>query len=109
MDDDLDHARMHARHLPMPDFHDFVNAVSPSPKTKHGHVSFDVRWRGDEHDRKRIRDKTFGFVGEYVPTKGHIDFRASDDTSGVVYTSQPHGQTTVSGGIGHERNGVFFA
>ena len=109
MDDDLDHARMHARHLPMPDFHDFVNAVSPSPKTKHGHVSFDVRWRGDEHDRKRIRDKTFGFVGEYVPTKGHIDFRASDDNGGVVYTSQPHGQTTVSGGIGHERNGVFFA
>jgi hypothetical protein len=77
--------------------------------TKHGHVSFDVRWRGSEHDRKRIRDKTFGFAGEYVPTKGHIDFRVSDDDSRVVYTSQPHGQTTVSGGIGHERNGVFFA
>jgi hypothetical protein len=109
VDDDLDRARMQAHQLAMPDFHDFLNAVSPSPTTKHGHVSFDVRWRGHEHDRKRIRDKTFGFVGEYVPTEGHIDFRVSDDESSVIYTSQPHGQTTVSGGIGHERNGVFFS
>ena len=100
---------MQAHHLAMPDFHDFLNAVSPSPTKKHGHVSFDVRWRGDERDRKRIRDNAFGFVGEYVPTTGHIDFRVSDDRSSVIYTSQPHGQTTVSGGIGHERNGVFFS
>jgi hypothetical protein len=100
---------MHAEHLAVPDFHDFLNAVSPMPKRRRGHASFDVRWRGDEHDRTRIRDRTFGFVGEYVPTRGHIDFRVTDDGSGVVYTSEPHAQTTVSGGIGHERNGVFFS
>jgi hypothetical protein len=61
------------------------------------------------HDRKRIRDKTFGFVGDYVPTKAHIHFRVSDDRRRVAYTSEPKGQTTVSGGIGHERNGVFFS
>jgi hypothetical protein len=99
---------MRAHHLAMPDFHDFINAVSPSPVKKHGHVSFDVRWRGDEHDRTRIRDKRFGFVGEYVPTTGHIDFHVADDRSSVIYTSQSHGQTTVSGGIGHQRNGAFF-
>ena len=92
----------------MPDFHDFFNAVSPSPARKRGHVTFDVRWRGDEDDRRRIRDRKFRFEGEYVPTRAHIDFRVSDDRSPVVYTSLPHGQTTVSGGIGHERNGAFF-
>jgi hypothetical protein len=98
---------MHKRHLAMPDFHDIVNAISPSPKSRPGHVSFDVRWDG--HDRRqRIRDDAFGFAGEFRPARAHIDFRVSDDGSGVVYTSDAHGQTTVSGGIGHERNGVFF-
>ena len=100
---------MHAHHLAMPDYHDFLNAVSPAPKKKHGHVTFDVRWHGDEHDRTHIRDKTFGFVGDYVPTVGHIDFQVSDAGSGIVYTSEPHRQKTVSGAIGRERNGVFFS
>ena len=100
---------MHAQHLAVPDYHDFLNAVSPSPKTRPGHVNFDVRWRGHESDRTRIRDAKFGFVGEFVPTKGHINFRVSNDGSGVVYTANPHGQTTVGGAIGRERNGVFFS
>jgi len=100
---------MHAEHLAVPDFHDFLNAVSPSPKTKPGHVSFDVRWHGDDNDRTHVRDTTFGFVGEFVPTKGHINFRVSDDRSRVVYSSNPHGQTTVGGAVGRERNGVFFS
>ena len=104
---DLDDARMRKTHLAMPDFHDIVNALSPSPATRPGHVSFDVRWDG--HDRRRrIRDDAFRFVGEYRPVQAHIDFRVSDDGSDVVYTSDAHGQKTVSGGIGHERNGVFF-
>jgi hypothetical protein len=36
-----------------------------------------------------------------------IDFRVKDDHSNVVYTSVGHGQTTVGGAIGFERNGVF--
>jgi hypothetical protein len=93
--------------MAMPDFHDFLNAVSPSPKTTPGHVTFDVRWDG--HDgRRHIRDDAFGFVGDFRPVQAHIDFRVSDDGSDVVYTSDAHRQKTVSGGIGHERNGVFF-
>ena len=106
--DDLDDARMHRSHLAMSDYHDILNALSPSPKSQPGHVSFDVRWDADGR-RRRIRDDAFGFVGEYRPVQAHIHFRVSDDSSRVVYTSDAHGQTTVSGGIGHERNGVFFS
>ena len=64
---------------------------------------------GDGHDgRRRIRDDAFGFAGEFRPAQAHIDFRVSDDGSGVVYTSDAHGQKTVGGGIRRERNGVFF-
>ena len=105
---DLDDARMHRTHMAVPDYHDFLNSISPSPKTRPGHVSFDVRWDG--HDKRRhIRDDAFGFVGEYRPVRAQIHFRVSDDRSPVVYTSDTHGQKTVSGGIGHERNGVFFS
>jgi hypothetical protein len=100
---------MHAHHLAVPDYHDIINAISPSPKKRPGHASFDVRWHGHERDRKRIRDTKFGFAGKFVPTQAHITFRVSDDGSGVHYTSHPHGQTTVSGGIGHERNGIYFS
>jgi hypothetical protein len=93
--------------MAMPDFHDFLNAVSPSPKITPGHVTFDVRWDG-HGKRRRIRDGAFGFAGEFRPARGHIDFRVSDDGTGVVYTSDGHDQKTVSGGVGHERNGVFF-
>ena len=98
---------MRKTHMAMPDFHDIVNALSPSPKTKPGHVSFDMRWDG--HDRRRrIRDNAFRFAGEFRPVQAHINFRVADDGSDVVYASDAHGQKTVSGGIGHERNGVFF-
>jgi hypothetical protein len=87
-------ARFHAQGLPMPDYHDFVNAISPSPRTKPGHVSFDVRWHGD---------------ASTVGGTATIEFRARDDRRGVVYTSLPGGQTTVgSSAVGFERNGVFF-
>jgi hypothetical protein len=102
-------ARFHSRHLAVPDFHDFLNAVSPNPKSTPGHVSFDVRWRGDPAGRQRIRDKTFGFVGEFVPCRATIEFSVSDDRRDVVYTSVARRQKTVGGGIGHERNGRFFS
>jgi len=100
-------ARFHRRHLAVPDFHDFLNAVSPSPASQPAHVSFDVHWRGDPHDKQWIRDRTFGFEGEFVPCEVTIDFRVKDDHSDVVYTSVGHGQTTVGGAIGFERNGLF--
>ena len=103
------HARFHARGLAVRDFHDILNALAPSPKTQPGHVSFDVRWAGDGK-RQHIRDASFGFVGDFVGGTATIGFRARDDRRpGVVYTSDPHGQTTVGSGVGFERNGRFFS
>jgi hypothetical protein len=58
--------------------------------------------------RTKIRDKVFGFKGHFIAGDARISFSAHDDGSGVVYHSDPHGQRTVSAGVGHERNGVFF-
>jgi hypothetical protein len=94
--------------LAVPDFHDIVNAISPSPHSEPGHVTFDVQWAGDG-DHKTIRDETFGFTGQYVAGHATISFTATDDNTGIVYTSDPGGQVTAGGGIGSERNGVFFS
>jgi len=112
-------ARMHGDDLDVPDFHDFLNAVSPHPKKKPGRASFDVRWAGGG-GRTPVRDETFGFRGVYVGGDATIQFAVMDvghgnngrgadvGKVGVVYTSDPDGQKTVSAGVGRERNGVFF-
>jgi hypothetical protein len=80
--------------------------VSPNPTSVPAHVSFDVRWTAGDY--QKIHDSTFGFAGDYRVCDASVSFAASDDGTGVVYTSDPDGQTTVSAGIGLERNGVFF-
>ncbi len=37
-----------------------------------------------------------------------IRFLASDDDGRDLIASNPYGQNTISGGVGTERNGVFF-
>jgi hypothetical protein len=92
----------------MPDFGDFGNAVSgPHPATTPGHVSFTVTWLGGGK-RTRIRDGVFGFAGEFVDGPMQIEFDVTDDGSGVRYSADADGQATIGGGVGHERNGVFF-
>jgi hypothetical protein len=100
-------ARLRASNMAVPDFHDFFNAISPSPTSVPSHVSFDVRWAGGG-ERSKIQDETFGFAGHYVGGDASIGFSCSNDGAGVVYTSDPGGQTTVSAGVGHEHNGVFL-
>jgi hypothetical protein len=115
-------ARMHADELKVPDYHDFLNAVSPHPKKEPGRASFDVRWAGGG-DRTPVRDETFGFRGAYIGGDATIEFAVKEVKSGdngqggdasdggkvgIVYTSDPDGQNTVSAGVGTERNGVFF-
>jgi hypothetical protein len=51
------------------------------------------------YDRRRV---------PYIPSIATIRFAASDDGTGVVYTSDDAGQVTIGGGVGKERNGVFF-
>jgi hypothetical protein len=91
----------------LPDFHDILNALSPSPTSVPGHARFDVQWRADG-PLTRIHDDTFGFSGRYVPSSATIRFAVSDDGSDVVYRSDDTAQVTVAGGVGSERNGVFF-
>jgi hypothetical protein len=100
--------RYSMQNVALPDFHDFLNAISPSPETRPGHVSFDVHWPGDG-DRQTIRDDTFNFTGTYISGTVSIQFTATDDSTGITYTSDSAQQTTVSGGIGHERNGIFYS
>lgn len=100
-------ARLHAT-AGVRDFHDFFNAVTPGGASVPATVEFDVRWEG-RGERSRIRDATFGFVGEFVAGAAHISFRATN--GGVVYTSDSAGQYTIDGvqpGVGTERNGIFF-
>jgi hypothetical protein len=100
-------ARFAASRMAMPDFHDFFNAVSPAPTSVPGHVTFDVRWLPDGAAQK-ITDATFGFEGKFVPSAATIRFAVCDDATGVTYTSDDAGQVTIGGGVGKERNGVFF-
>lgn len=102
-------ARLHAEDVAVPDFSNFFNAISPSPSPPPipSHVSFDVRWAGGG-PRRTIRDPFFGFSGKFVEGPATVAFSASND-GGVVYASESAGQTTIIGGVGHERNGRFFA
>ena len=93
--------------LAVPDFHDFLNAISDQPATRPAHVSFDVSWDGSG-DRQAITDQAFGFTGNYVTGNATISFTATDDITGITYSSDAGGQSTVGEpGVGHERNGVF--
>ena len=103
-------ARLVGDGVTVDDYHDFFNAISdsPDPAPRPSLVSFDVRWSG-HGDRLKVRDSDFGFAGEYVSGEAAITFTARDNDSDVVYSSAADGQTTVSAGVGHERNGVFFS
>jgi hypothetical protein len=67
-----------------------------------------VTWSGNG-DHKTIRDETFGFEGSFIGGSSAISFTASDDGTGVTYTSDAEGQVTVGAVIGTEQNGVFFS
>jgi hypothetical protein len=110
IDADEGEARLRAVQVAVPDFSNFFNAISPSPSPPPipSHVSFDVRWQGGGV-RKTIRDTMFGFSGTFVDGPATIDFTVSNDGSGVTVTSVPDGQSTLLSGVGHERNGRFFA
>ena len=101
-------ARFKVENLALPDYHDFVNSVSPHPSSVPGHVSFEVTWAGGG-GRQKVRDDTFDFGGDFETGKATIAFSVSDDGIPTRYTSDPSGQSNPGPpGVGHERNGVFF-
>ena len=101
-------AKFTADHIPMPDYHDFGNSVSPNPTSVPGHISFEVTWWGGG-SRSKVRDDTFDFGGDFVAGPATITFTVSDDGSSAVYSADKDGQgNPLDPGVGHERNGVFF-
>ena len=102
-------ARFRGQAVKVTDYHDFFNAVlGGGPTPLPSRVSFDVRWAGGGASQA-VRDSTFGFVGDYIPSTASISFTAMDDHGIVVYSSDPDGQTNVGQpAVGTERNGVFF-
>lgn len=101
-------ARYVGRNVPVPDFHDFFNAVAGGPSVP-SRVDFEVTWTG-AGPAQHIADATFGFVGDYVPASARITFAAANDRSTVVYRSDPDlsGQSSpLTPVVGSERNGRF--
>lgn len=101
-------ATLRVANLAVPDFHDFFNSIAttPDPAPVPSHVSFEVTWPG--HGAvKEIDDADFDFSGRFVLSDATIAFTARNDAAGVVYRSNPEGQTTSDAGVGRERNGIF--
>jgi hypothetical protein len=116
VDADRGRARFRARRMALADYGNFFNSIAPPSGQQPpipSHVSFDVRWLGGGRPTT-VHDTTFDFAGTFLddgpPQPGPItiDFTAQHDGSNVVYRSDPVGQMVVSGGVGRERNGIFF-
>jgi hypothetical protein len=103
-------ARLRAQAVKVDDFHDILNALGivPGPAPVSSRASFEVRWAGHGAPVD-LHDSTFGFMGHYVTGPATISFTAGNDKSGVVYSSDPLGQSNVgTPAVGTEQNGVFF-
>jgi hypothetical protein len=104
-------ARYHQRDVRLNDFHDFFNAVDPNPdpaKVIPSVVSFDVRWAPNGQPVVETHDPDFGYEGRFVPTDSTVSFTVRHRDGSFFARSNPGGFFQVSGGVGRERNGVFF-
>jgi hypothetical protein len=94
------------------DFHDILNSLAPPPPPIapiDSVVSFDVEWQA-KSGLTQIRDATNQFVGRFADSSATISWSASQRSTGFEFTSDAAStSTTVSGVIGHERNGKFFS
>jgi hypothetical protein len=107
-------ASMRAVNLPMPDFRDIFNALGASPHPAApvpSVVSFELHWRAKPGVKPvRLRDETNHFSGTFVDSTATIAWSARQATTNFSFVSaSAASSTTVSGVIGHERNGKFFA
>jgi hypothetical protein len=110
IDPDDGTAAFHMAHLPIPDYHDIVNALSANPTSTHGMASFDVRWHATGA-LTALRDATNGFTGEYRPSTATIAWSAQDPAKHFRFATDPAATSTTvnTAVIGHERNGRFFS
>ena len=101
-------ARFVGRNVPVPDFHDFFNAVGGGPSIP-SRVDFEVTWTG-AGPPQHIADPAFGFVGDFITGQAQITFTAAHDKGTVVYRNDPDTTKQSSPAppvVGSERNGRF--
>jgi hypothetical protein len=111
IDLDAGTARMHANNMPVPDYFNILNStgftqppIPPIPSV----VSFDVRWKAKSTAKLTpISDATNHFSGKFIDSNATIVWSASQ--TGFTFATDAAPTTPVSGVIGHERNGRFFA
>ncbi|HKS96771.1 MAG TPA: hypothetical protein VJV74_11670 [Terriglobia bacterium] len=98
-------ASLVVENLEMEDYFTVGNALtdgSSNPAT----VSFQVHW-SPGLKRTKVRDQATGMAGEFVLTTATMAWSVS--SAGQAYLSDPENtSSSISGQIGHERNGVFF-
>jgi hypothetical protein len=111
VDLDAGTARYAMANVAMRDYETLFNALFggggpglPGPSTP-SVVSWDLSFSGVT-SRRKIRDTSAGFAGEFLTTGAHIDWSMSK--SGFSFRSNPAGQTVLTALLGHERNGSFF-
>jgi len=107
-------ARFHSNNMQILDYHDFLNSVGvtqPPIPTIPSVVSFDTRWTAKPGKKlTRLTDTANGFSGKFIDSNATLVWSANSPSTGFTFHTTPgEHPTTVSGVIGHERNGRFFS
>ena len=92
------------QHLPMPDYHDFVNSITGG-RAVPGVVSFRVKWE-PSHDRHRYRYAPNRWEGTFVQTNATCTW--SGRTAEATFSTDTNDRA-IFAEVGHERSGVFFS
>ena len=98
-------ASLAVKNLEMEDYFNIVNALQDGASNS-ATVSFEVHWApGVKHFK--VRDTDTGMAGEFIMNTATMVWSA--ESNGVAYESGPRDTSaSISGQVGHERNGIFF-
>jgi hypothetical protein len=98
---------MEVRNLPVPDFHDLVNAILGGPSIP-GLVSFRVEWAASAN-KQRFHNAAQQYDGQMVLTAASCAWIGETAEARYVSNPNPATQVSVYAQVGHMRNGVFFS
>jgi hypothetical protein len=99
--------------MAVPDYRDIFNSIGKSKKPAPpipSFVSFDVRWTAQPGAKLTpITDAKKHFTGKFIDSSATIVWSANQPSTGFTFATDTKKSTTVSGVVGRERNGRFFA
>ena len=91
--------------LVLEDYGNVINALLDGPSTP-ATVSFQVHWAAGMR-RIKVRDQVIGVAADFMPNTATMEWSVASGSN--VYSSGPENtSSSVSGQVGHERNGVFY-